>query len=205
MVVHVVSGAGAVVPEQGRDGVMGSVGGRKGLIHLVPHHGPRRIVAVVATEAGDHAGDIGSRSRHAGGQHFDVFASVRGDGFAVQAGGILTPEGDIACGGFDGSGVSVAVRAAVRCVAGRATAAVVEVGAEDVGRRRPSRLRPSQSGACQHHQGACQQLQHRQRMAFHGIEPPCLSSFFIGRISLDLERRRRLAGQGTGLSAVLVR
>ena len=65
-----------------------------------------------------------------------MFALAGDDGFAVQAADILAPESDVAGSWIGLSGVAVAIDAAVWCVTGRATAAVVEVSAENVSCRR---------------------------------------------------------------------
>src|ERR1019366_4295196 len=51
VVVEVVAGAVAVLAEQGRNDVLGSIGWRQRLIDLVPQHGALGVVAVVAAQA----------------------------------------------------------------------------------------------------------------------------------------------------------
>src|SRR5208283_1056341 len=62
----------AVIAQQGRNLVKGSVGGWQRLIDLVLHHGALGIVAVMAAKAGDQAIHVGSTSSHAGRQNFRV-------------------------------------------------------------------------------------------------------------------------------------
>ena len=78
MIVEVVSDRGAVISEQCRDGVQGAIARRQRLIDLVLHHGAGGIVAVVAAEAHEQAGNVRRvPADNAGRQHCSWLSHVR--------------------------------------------------------------------------------------------------------------------------------
>src|SRR4051812_15998656 len=110
----------------------------------------------MAAKAHDQAAHVGGGGRDAGRQGFREAGRSIGaagdDGLAVEAAEILAPESDGAGGVIGGFGLTVAIYAAVRCVAGRATTAIVEVSAENVGRW-VLNLRGREGRGCNKHHG----------------------------------------------------
>jgi len=109
------AGACGTASDEGGNRRLIAVGRGQCLVHAVFHHGRGREVAVMTTEAGEHAGDIWRVSQHAGGENFNELAAAGGDGFSVEAADIFTPE-DWATsgGGVKSTRLAVAGGSAVR-------------------------------------------------------------------------------------------
>jgi len=136
VVVEVDSSVRTVISQQCRDGVAGSVGRWHRLIEPVLHHRARRIIPVVATQAGEHAAYVRCGRRHARRENFYELASARCDGLAIQTAGVLAPEHWTARSSVGASCAAVARCAAVRGMARRATPAGNKVCAQNVTRGR---------------------------------------------------------------------
>ena len=92
MLANVAAAANDTVSDESGD--LGATTVRRGqrFIDLVLHHGGRCEIAIVAAEAGEQTSNVWRVCGHAGGKDFHELSTSAGDGLAVEAGYVFSPE-----------------------------------------------------------------------------------------------------------------